>query len=348
MLPLRELSFAATLFVFIAASADAAPPATRPGAMAGVASILEENAAELLPLLTNPTGDPGEGHVEAGQVFTGKSAIRIVPLQRFSPRIAGWEYRIVERPAAPDEYRYLRFAWKVDGSTGCMLQLHDDKDWNIRYCAGNNGCGWGTKFVADKPPKQWTLVTIDLFKDFGERTIRGIALTTFDGKSGYFDHIYFGRSVEALDRIDATGIRAANQPPVRLAPAELDRLWDDLADADAAKSYRAFWMLVADPDRAAPFLKKKLATAGADDIEQLRRCIVDLGDEAAAVRERAMDRLKANIHAAAGLLEAALADDPPPESHRRIEALLRFRKSAPPRADPTEKAMRALEYCSGR
>jgi hypothetical protein len=341
MPPLRLLAILAVTFA-IAAPLSAAP-ATLPADPA-VDMVLEDNAAALLPLLTNPTGDSGEGHVETTTVFSGKSAVRIVPLQRFSPRIAGWAYKIVERPAAPDEFRYLRYAWKVDGSAGTMLQLHDDKDWNVRYCAGNNGCGWATKFVSNKPPTQWTLVTVDLFKDFGERTIRGIALTTFDGKCGYFDHIYFGRTIDDLDRIDATGIRAANEPPIRLTADGLARLWDELADADASKSYRAYWTLLADPERARPFLKQKLANAGAGDVEQLRQWVAELGDDEAAVRERATARLKANIHAAGRLLEAALADDPSPEARHRIESLLRFRQAAPPRADPTEKAVRAVQH----
>src|SRR5207249_4755036 len=82
----------------------------------------------------------------------------------------------------PGEYRYLRLAWKADGCAGVMVQLHDT-DWNIRYTAGHNQYGWSTKFVADKAPEQWSLVTIDLFKDFGERTLTGIALTVFGGRA---------------------------------------------------------------------------------------------------------------------------------------------------------------------
>jgi len=117
------LSFRPFVIVIIASvSVAIAAPATQPAAPP-VATLLEDNAEQLLPLLTNPTGDSGEGHVETTTVFSGKSSVRIVPLQRFSPHIAGWAYKIVERPDAPDEFRYLRYAWKVDGSSGCMLQI---------------------------------------------------------------------------------------------------------------------------------------------------------------------------------------------------------------------------------
>src|SRR4051812_46596669 len=88
---------------------------------APIALILEDNATELLPKLTNPTGDPGEGHLDEKEVFSGKSSIRIVPLQRFNNFIPGWKYLIREKPK-PGEFRYLRFAWKAPGLSGVMLQ----------------------------------------------------------------------------------------------------------------------------------------------------------------------------------------------------------------------------------
>src|SRR3954451_21603286 len=232
--------------------ASAQAPATRPAP--AVATLLEDNGEALLKLLTNPTGDPGEGRVEREVTFSGTSSVKIIPMQRFSPHIPGWGYRIVERPGADDEYRYLRFAWRADGCDGIMLQLHDDRDWNVRYTAGADVPGWGSKFVAPRPPGEWVVVTRDLFADFGPRTIRGIALTAFGGRAGYFDHIYLGRSVHDLDRVDATGIRGGR--PVELAPADLDRLWREAYGRDAAKAYLAFWTLVADPDKSVPFVSR--------------------------------------------------------------------------------------------
>ena len=62
-----------------------------------------------------------------------------------------------------------------------MLQLHNT-DWNIRYVAGTNEPGWGAKQVAEKAPARWTLVTRDLFADFGESTIHGIAFTALSSQ----------------------------------------------------------------------------------------------------------------------------------------------------------------------
>src|SRR5689334_3856812 len=101
----------------------------------GVLCLLEDNAAERLPSLTNPGGDPGNGEVEKEQVFSGATSVKITVLQRYCNFIPGWAHKIVDKPKA-GEYRYLRFAWKSDGLSGIMLQLHDDKDWHIRYTSG--------------------------------------------------------------------------------------------------------------------------------------------------------------------------------------------------------------------
>lgn len=307
-----------------------------------VAVILEDNGADLLKLLTNPTGDPGEGHVENAIVFSGKSCVKIIPMQRFSPRIPGWKYRIVEKPK-PGEYRYLRFAWKSDGGAGIMLQLHDEKDWRIRYTAGIDQFGWGTKFIGDKPPPDWTVVTIDLFKDHGERSLTGIAMTAFGGTAAYFDHIYFARTIDDLDRIDATGLRKLDKP-VELSAADLNRLWQELTSNSAPRAYVAFWSLVADPKHATPFLKGKLIGAtGGPTADQIRRWIAELDHERFATREAASRELTKHLDVAAGFLEKELEKSPSAEVRRRVERLLSLRKENP---EPLrqEKAVRILEY----
>src|SRR3954469_17736298 len=100
----RSVAVAAAIAAARASGSVRADPAAGVVATAtgrpAVVALLEDNADALLPLLTNPTGDPGEGHVEHVNVFSGRSAVRIVPLQRFEPHIPGWKYRIVEKPAA--------------------------------------------------------------------------------------------------------------------------------------------------------------------------------------------------------------------------------------------------------
>jgi hypothetical protein len=335
------------------APATAPAPPVAPALASAVVPLLEDDAQTLLPLLTNPTGDPGEGHVEQSVVFSGTSAVKIIPMQRFSPGIPGWGYRITEKPG-PGEYRYVRFTWRAEqGAAGIMIQFHDDKDWNVRYTAGADQYNWGTKFVADRPPTDWVVVTRDLYADFGApRTIRGMALTVF-GKPGYFDHVYLGRTIEDLDRVDATGLR--NGPPVRLAPADLERLWGELSGDDAAKAYLAFWTLAADPQRAVPFLRGTLrAFAAESDPQRIRRWIAELDADEFLKREEASRRLAEHLDAAAGLLRQALRQNLPEEARIRITRLLAMGQPAAAagvngqKPEALAEAVRILEYEGGR
>jgi hypothetical protein len=308
-----------------------------------VAKLFEDDAETLLRALTNPTGDPGEGHVETKDVFSGRRSIKILPMQRFHPAVPGWAFRIAECPK-DGEFRYLRFAWKADGCAGIMLQLHDDRDWTIRYTAGIDQFNWGSKFVAVRPPSAWTVVTCDLFADFGPRTIHGIALTAFNGKAAYFDHIYLGRTVDDLDRIDATD--AASAPRVRLAANDLDGLWADLSGRHAPRTYAAFWRLVAAADQAVPFLAEKLGPPGSPEpaVAQIRKWVRDLDDDAFRVREAATAALAAHLDTVATELEGVARSTASPEVRARATRLLALRDGVSPERDRFEKAVRVLEY----
>jgi hypothetical protein len=313
------LNHRAILLVFgLAAVAVSAVAAER--LPAGVVCLLEDNAAELLPKLTNPWGDPGEGQVEKGSVFSGDSSVKITILQRYCNLIPGWAYRIVEKPKE-GEYRYLRFAWKCDGLTGIMLQLHDDKDWHIRYTSGANKFGWTSQTVADKLPTEWTVVTVDLYKDFGEREIHGIALTTFDGVAGYFDHVYLGRSVAELDAIDATGLAAG---PLKLSAEELETHYKNLNSTDASVAYRSYWTLAAGGDSAKELLTKKLkGDVATVDAARIAEWLKQLDDDDFDVREQASTRLSTHITLARKQVEAELAKTASAEVRTRLEAILK-------------------------
>jgi len=112
---------------------------------------------------------------------------------RFSPRIKGWEFRIRENPG-PGEYRYIRLAWKAAGAYGVMLELAADGRWPPaerplrRYHAGRNTTGWQSVEISPSAPEEWTVVTRDLWNDFGDFTLTGIAPTAMGGDA-LFDRI---------------------------------------------------------------------------------------------------------------------------------------------------------------
>ena len=152
--------------------------------------ILVDENRELIEALNE-----GAGMAEfiAADRHAGQVSLRVTPPQRFSPRIKGWEFRIRENPG-PGEYRYLRFAWKSAGAHGVMLELAADGRWPPaekplrRYHAGRNTTGWQSVEISPSAPREWTVVTRDLWKDFGDFTLTGIAPTAMGGDA-LFDRI---------------------------------------------------------------------------------------------------------------------------------------------------------------
>jgi WD40 repeat protein len=102
----------------------------------------------------------------------------------------------------------------------------------------------------------------------------------------------------------------------------LDSLWSNLADADAAKAYRAIWTLALSPEQSVPFLKSKLKPLPASEKEILR-LIDDLDSQTFATRAKAETELERLADGALAALEKALKGNPSLEAKRRIEQILK-------------------------
>jgi hypothetical protein len=130
-----------------------------------------------------------------------------------------------------------------------------------------------------------------------------------------------------------------------LGAKELERLWDDLVGADAAKAHQAIWTLVAAPEKAVPFLKGRAHPVLEKDLAAIRQLIVDLDSGSFTVRETAAKNLVRVRFDAEPLLRQALQNKPSLEVRRRLEALL----AGPMPNEPCEslarlRALEALEY----
>lgn len=159
--------------------------------------VLFDEEPEILEWLRE--GD-GTAALEESGAFSGRIALRINPPQRFAARIPSWQFPIREHPAS-GEFRYLRFAWKAGQAEGVMLELAADGHWPPadkplrRYYSGKNTTGWQAIQLSPTPPREWNVVTVDLWKDFGDFTLTGIAPTAMGG-AALFDRIELLRAVE--------------------------------------------------------------------------------------------------------------------------------------------------------
>jgi RNA polymerase sigma factor (sigma-70 family) len=150
----------------------------------------------------------------------------------------------------------------------------------------------------------------------------------------------------ATDRIamvwDLFGLRTSDQKNADFTREDVDRLWADLADADAGKAFRAMKVLRTNGAQAEKFLKVRLRpAAAASDPKKIARLIADLDQGKFPARESATKELSELGELAEPALRAALNDNPSAEKRRRVEGLLN-------RLDPSNspellRCMRAVE-----
>ena len=164
-------------------------------------AVLFEDEPQFLAALTSGNG---KGRIIREDRFAGKASLGITPLQRDGVKIPDWNFSIREQPK-PGEHRFLRLAWKKRGEGSVMIELASNGNWpdakvaKGRYFAGANSTGWAAVSVAPVAPADWTVVTLDLWKDIGDFTLTGIAPTCDRGEEAFFDSILLGPSIASLD-----------------------------------------------------------------------------------------------------------------------------------------------------
>jgi hypothetical protein len=166
-----------------------------------------EDDEKFVALLTE--GD-GRAIPDQRDKYSGQYSLRVTPGQRFSTALPMLGVKIRENPG-PGEFRYIRFAWRKAGGNSICLQLNHDGAWGpggegtregakFRYHAGPGGECYGASLViSDKLPAKFEVVTRDLFADFGEFTLSGLAFSPVDGNAALFDHLYLGRQLEDFE-----------------------------------------------------------------------------------------------------------------------------------------------------
>ena len=140
---------------------------------------------------------------------------------------------------------------------------------------------------------------------------------------------------------DLTGLAGAAKPAKALAPTNLLSLWDDLADADAGKAYRASWRLASDPEASIAFLRKRLRPAEVD-ADVIAKALAALDSDDFDEREAASRRLAKLGDLAGPALRTTLEGKPSDEARRRMEELL-HRLDGPVEAPEQARALRGVE-----
>ncbi|MCX4759451.1 hypothetical protein OG562_00270 [Streptomyces sp. NBC_01275] len=154
-------------------------------------------------------GGAYSGAVCVEMAFAGDSFPEYLP--PFGHAVPDWDFKVVENPAAPGEYRWLQFAWKaLEGCTGMSLQI--GHPWNGSAIAVSAGeVSWPPESTAAEHrestlPGQWSLVRLDLWTltHGNPPPLRGLGLRTVGG-GALFDQLVLGRTETDLPPPRPTG-----------------------------------------------------------------------------------------------------------------------------------------------
>jgi WD40 repeat protein len=129
----------------------------------------------------------------------------------------------------------------------------------------------------------------------------------------------------------------AHPPPT---PADVDRLWTDLAAADAQTAFRAIRRLVNAPDAAVALLRERLLPVPAADAGRVKELIAKLDASKFADRHAAAKELIAVADPAAEQLRTALAETKSAEVRQSLQAILDRLEAGTPEI---LRALRAVE-----
>ncbi|HEY2250559.1 MAG TPA: NPCBM/NEW2 domain-containing protein, partial [Planctomycetaceae bacterium] len=167
----------------------------------------------------------GQGALDMTEKYAGTGSLFVTPQDRNNPSLPGWNLAIRAEPH-PGEFRYLRFAWKKHGGNQLGLHLAQHGEFaptdlanskeSRRYEGGRETTkDYGLAIrLRDQPLNQWQTETRDLWADFGPVDVSGLRFVCGDGEAAWFDHIYFARTPQDLDRVSN---RLKNPPPDPIA-----------------------------------------------------------------------------------------------------------------------------------
>ncbi|WTP55733.1 hypothetical protein OHU07_02110 [Streptomyces phaeochromogenes] len=140
-----------------------------------------------------------------------KKAVERYPTSRapFGHAMHDWDFRIVENPGAPGEYRYLQFAWKAlsPATSGISVRLGPAKSAPV-FSASIGDSHWPpqTSMVEKRfegpVPADWKVVRIDLWKftTGAVKVVDQLALRS-NGDGALFDGFVLARTEAALPNL---------------------------------------------------------------------------------------------------------------------------------------------------
>jgi RNA polymerase sigma factor (sigma-70 family) len=131
--------------------------------------------------------------------------------------------------------------------------------------------------------------------------------------------------------------------PTDWSAGERDRLWQELANPEAAAAFKTMRQLLASPEEAVRLFRKRLKPAAPRDEGRLQQLVRDLADDDFETRERATAALKKVAGDIEGMLRREREKTQSPEARRRLDDLLTSAEEPTPERLRQSRSVEVLE-----
>ncbi len=150
-----------------------------------------------------------EEFVHAGGSDTISANYIYVQSSNSPAKMSGLSIPIRENPG-PGEFRFITFKW-IKWGDDLQIGMHFDhqligdsnnrigEEYNYTYKAGEGKAIPGALLINDNGPGNWTSITRDLWKDFGDFTLKGVSFICPDSRDAGFDALFLAQNLEALE-----------------------------------------------------------------------------------------------------------------------------------------------------
>jgi WD40 repeat protein len=262
---------------------------------------LAAGGAEQIALWETATGAPllkiGKGSPVASVAFSPDG--QILAAGKYDATIQLWDMR----PGA-NQGKNVR---NLEGHQSAVLGLAFSPDGRILTSAGH-----------DRSVRLWEVASGQQIGAWTGQLGPATAVAYLPGGRA----VVSGSADTSLLIWDVTGRSASGQLALeRIAPEDMEGLWQDLASTEVPKAYRALWTLVAGAQDALPLLEKQKRVFLVDP-EHIQKLLRDLNDNRFSVRERAHGELAKYGRWIEGVLDTARKKPASEEVRRRVEKLL--------------------------
>ena len=142
--------------------------------------------------------------------YSGTDCLRVTPDQKFNPMLPNLGVKIRENPG-PGEYPLHPLRLEKGRRQLDLPAAQSRRRVGPRRRPAAKGpssaitpapaasATAASLAIDDKLPAKFEVVTRDLFLDFGEFTLTGLAFSPVDGNAALFDHLYLGRQAEDFE-----------------------------------------------------------------------------------------------------------------------------------------------------